>query len=78
MIQLIEFRHGIIHRFEFDYDPDLHGLEELLDLALITIETFIDHLEESRGLQIWGTTPWRPRLANPQKMMRALERVRWR
>jgi hypothetical protein len=50
--QVIKFRHGIIHRFEFDVELDRERIEEILDSILILIEVFIDHLEEDRGLAI--------------------------
>ncbi len=46
---LIDFRHGIVHRFEIDADLDRAGIEELLDLSVLLIDTFVDHAEASLG-----------------------------
>jgi hypothetical protein len=46
---LIDFRHGIVHRFEVDVDLDRADIEELLDLSILLIETFVDHAEASLG-----------------------------
>lgn len=44
---LIDFRHGIVHRFEVNVELDRPGLEKLLDLCILLIETFVDHVEIS-------------------------------
>jgi hypothetical protein len=49
---VIEFRHGVVHRLELDYDLDYDQIVEILDVAVVVIETFIDHLEQERGLKI--------------------------
>ena len=49
---LIEFRHGVIHRFEFDLDLSRERIEELFDTAKVVIDAFIDHLESERGIKI--------------------------
>jgi hypothetical protein len=46
---LIDFRHGIVHRFEVNVELDRAAIEEILDLSILLIETFIEHLETSRG-----------------------------
>lgn len=50
--QIIEFRHGVIHRFEFDPDLDRAAIEEILDVTMALIEVFVDHLERAKGLRI--------------------------
>jgi hypothetical protein len=50
--ELIQFRHGIIHRFEFDLDLTREQIGELLDTARVIIDTFVDHLEKDRGMKI--------------------------
>jgi hypothetical protein len=47
--QLIDFRHGIVHRFELNTDLDRAGIEELLDLSILLIDTFVDHAETALG-----------------------------
>jgi hypothetical protein len=49
---LIDFRHGIVHRFEVNLDLDRSGIEELLDLSILLIETFVDYVETSMGENI--------------------------
>lgn len=44
---LIDLRHGIIHRFELNLQLDRAGIEELLDLSVLLIETFVDYVETS-------------------------------
>lgn len=46
---LIDFRHGIVHRFELNVEFDRTAIEEIFDLSILIIETFIEHLETSRG-----------------------------
>jgi hypothetical protein len=50
--QLIEFRHGVIHHFAFDYRL---GRDEFLDFLTSVdtiVETFVDYLEKERGILI--------------------------
>jgi hypothetical protein len=49
---LIDFRHDIVHRFEMNLDLDRPGIEELLDLSVLLIETFVDYVETSLGENI--------------------------
>jgi hypothetical protein len=49
---LIDFRHAIIHRFEVNPDFTKENLEELIDLSILLIETFVDHVEQSRGEKV--------------------------
>lgn len=46
---LIDFRHGVIQRFEFDVEPGRAEIEELFDLSVLLIDTFIERLESSRS-----------------------------
>jgi hypothetical protein len=50
--KLIEFRHGIVHRFECDFGFRKQDIEELLDLSILLIETFVVYIETSRGEKI--------------------------
>lgn len=43
--ELIEFRHGIVHRFEVNLMLDRQGVVELFDLSILLIEVFIEHSE---------------------------------
>ena len=45
--QLIEIRHGIVHRFSVDYELDKHDIQEVLDLVLVVVDSFVDHLESA-------------------------------
>ena len=47
--QLIEFRHGVVHRLSIDVEIRKQQIQEVLDLALAVIEVFIDHLEKNNG-----------------------------
>ncbi|HEX5725895.1 MAG TPA: HEPN domain-containing protein [Longimicrobiaceae bacterium] len=49
---LIEFRHGIVHRFELDFGLGRDEISELLESARVLIEVFVDHLEQERGIKI--------------------------
>jgi hypothetical protein len=50
--QLIEFRHGIVHRLSLNIELRKPQIEEILDIALAIIDTFVDHLEKDRGKSI--------------------------
>jgi hypothetical protein len=50
--QLIEFRHGIVHRLSLNIELRKPQIEELLDIALAIIDTFVDHLEKGMGKSI--------------------------
>jgi hypothetical protein len=47
--QLIELRHGVIHRLSIDVGMRKQHIQEVLDLALAVIEVFVDHLETDHG-----------------------------
>jgi hypothetical protein len=49
---LIDFRHGIVHRFEVNVEFERSDIEELLDLSILLIDTFIEHIETSRGEKV--------------------------
>ena len=51
---IIQFRHGLIHRFEFDLDLSREQITEVIDVALILVEAFIDYLENDKGIRIKG------------------------
>ena len=50
--ELIDFRHGVIHRFSLDRGLRKEGVQEMLDLVLVVIETFVEYLENSEGKRI--------------------------
>jgi hypothetical protein len=52
MNTIIQFRHGLIHRFEFDLDLNQEQIAEVIDTTLVLIETFIDYLEKERGIKV--------------------------
>jgi hypothetical protein len=49
---LINFRHGIVHRFEVNVEFERSDIEELLDLSILLIDTFIERIETSRGEKV--------------------------
>ena len=50
--QLINTRHDVVHRFSMDRRFRKEGIQEVLDLVLVVIDTFVDHLENTRGKRI--------------------------
>ena len=50
--QLIEFRHGIVHRLSLNIELRKPQIEEILDIALTIIDTFVDYLEKDRSKSI--------------------------
>ena len=50
--QLIDTRHGVVHRFSIDRQLRKEDIQEILDLVLAVIEVFVDYLESSRGTPI--------------------------
>ena len=49
---IIQFRHGVIHRFELDSDLSRDEIIVILNSAIILIESFIDYLETDRNIKI--------------------------
>ena len=49
---IIRFRHGVVHRFEFDLDLSREQISEVLETAIVLVEAFIDYLEKERNLKI--------------------------
>lgn len=49
---LIEFRHGIVHRFNLDLELRKEHIEEILDLVTAVIDQFVEHLEKLRSVSI--------------------------
>ncbi len=49
---IIQFRHGVIHRFELDSDLSRDEIIVILDSAIILVEAFIDYLETDRNIKI--------------------------
>ena len=50
--QLINTRHDVVHRFSMDPRFRKEGIQEVLDLVLLVIDTFVDHLENTSGKRI--------------------------
>lgn len=50
--QVIEFRHGLVHRFELDLEIRKQDIEDILELAVALIDIFVDDLEKRRGIKI--------------------------
>ncbi len=78
---LIEFRHGIVHRFEFSPWFKRQDIKEILDLSMLLIDIFVEHLELSRKetIRIWPEmvvsnrkcpTPLKPS-SKPKQLRRA-------
>ena len=52
MNKLINFRHGVIHRFELDRTLRKDGIYEILDLVIAIIDIFTQGIEDKRGIPI--------------------------
>ena len=50
--RLIGHRHGLVHRFEFDYDIDREEMATLLQTVVALIDEFVDYLENVRGIKV--------------------------
>jgi hypothetical protein len=50
--QLIEFRHGIVHRFSLDFGLRKPDIEETLDTVQVLFDLFLDEVERRRGVPI--------------------------
>ena len=50
--QLIDIRHGVVHQFSVDQKLRKEGVQDMLDLVLSVIDTFIDFLENEEGKRI--------------------------
>jgi len=50
--QLIQFRHGVIHGLSIDREMRKQQIEEVLDLAAVIIDVFVDHLEKRYGTRV--------------------------
>lgn len=51
-------RHGVIHRFELDYELDRKKIEDVFDTIRLLMDTLIDTLERDKGLQIRDGLVW--------------------
>jgi len=49
---LINFRHGVIHRFELDFDLSREQIGDILDVTIALMNAFIDYLEDEKGFKI--------------------------
>ena len=52
LAELIEFRHGLVHRFEINLQLQKEQIEEILDLVRALIDVFVEELEKRRGTPI--------------------------
>ena len=52
LAELIEFRHGLVHRFEINQELQKEQIEEILDLVRGLIEVFVEELEQRRSTPI--------------------------
>lgn len=50
--ELIQFRHGIVHGLLVNNELRKQEIQEILDLALAVVDTFVDYLEKARGKPI--------------------------
>ena len=50
--QLINMRHGVVHKFLVDRQLRKEDVKEIFDLVLTVIDIFVDHLEHTRGKPI--------------------------
>lgn len=50
--RLIEHRHGLVHRFEFDHDIGHEEMVALLRTVIAIIDEFVDYLENVRGIKV--------------------------
>ncbi len=57
--ELIEFRHGVVHRLSLDIELKRPQIQEMLDLVLVLMEVFVDHLEKDLGKVIRHRTSLR-------------------
>ncbi|MDP9353481.1 MAG: hypothetical protein M3P51_18330 [Chloroflexota bacterium] len=56
--EIIGSRHGVIHRFELDYELDRKKIEDVFDTIRLLMDTLIDTLESDKGLQIRDGLVW--------------------
>lgn len=47
--ELIDIRHGVVHRFSLNKELRKQDIEEILDLVLVSINSFVDYLEDTQG-----------------------------
>jgi hypothetical protein len=52
---IIEFRHGIIHRYEIDRQLNRKEITVILETSIAVIEVFTEHVERSRGFPVRET-----------------------
>jgi len=52
LAKMIEFRHGIVHRFSLDFGLRKPDIEEILDMVRVLIDVFVEELERRRGVPI--------------------------
>lgn len=48
----IDFRHGIVHRFDVNPDMRKGDIELIFDVVMLVIDEFVNHLEKSRKIPI--------------------------
>lgn len=53
--KIIEFRHGIVHRYDIDRQLDCEQISTILKTAIAVIDEFTTHVEASRGFPVRDT-----------------------
>ena len=48
-MNIINVRHGVVHKFKFNTELRKQDIHEILDLVLVIINTFVDYLEQNKG-----------------------------
>jgi hypothetical protein len=52
---IVEFRHGIIHRYEIDRQLERKRISVILETSIAVIEVFTEHVERLRGFPVRET-----------------------
>lgn len=55
---IIEFRHGIIHKYNLDRELSRHKIIKIFETTISIIEAFVSHIENLRGFPIREETVW--------------------
>jgi hypothetical protein len=73
---IIEFRHGIIHRYDIDRQLDRKQISITLETAIAVIEAFTEHVETSRGFPVRATYDPEPESEDDDTFPRSESRKR--
>jgi hypothetical protein len=55
---LIQSRHGLVHRFEYDLDLGREEIKQVMETVIVLMDVFVAHLEQERGMQIRDKLLW--------------------